>query len=170
MKTKLSLFILALLLFACKKDELCTNESYCAEIDGKKWSPVDDGDPQTGGSLIVHLMHGNNLWIRATNQLDSSIVFFGIVDSVNLIREGSYVLNGKGGDLPDGLRNGGFYLSASGEEFMTDSTYTGLVTVTNIDKVKGRISGNFYFKARNPITGKIADISNGSFNTFYWKY
>jgi hypothetical protein len=51
--------------------------------------------------------------------------------------------------------------------YNTDSIYTGLLTITELDKVNKIISGKFSFNAHNPIMNKSIIVSNGEFRQKY---
>ena len=51
--------------------------------------------------------------------------------------------------------------------FRTDSTHTGKLTITALDKANMIISGTFNFKAYNKVQNKTVTISNGRFRLKY---
>lgn len=160
MKTTISLFLLLLLLFGCSKDNLCRNENFCTEVNGKKWWPSDNGDFKAR-PLTVSLLYGDSvLAIRASN--GSERIYLSI--------RGGGVISAKDYTLTDTLSRGYYDNSISSDEFETDAAYTGLLTITEIDRVKETVVGTFYFKAQNPITGEVVDVEDGSFNARYTKY
>ena len=159
MKYKLILSLIIFQFFSCSKDNICGNDGFCVEINGKKWFPVSNDIKSA--ALTVHLIDTNNqFWIGAYK--GSSSLLVGVIDSVNRIEVGNYVLSGQ--------KNLGSYQINSNNRFSTNNINTGLLSITNIDRVKKTIVGTFYFKARNTITGEIVDVANGTFNNSYVEY
>lgn len=160
MKTTISLFLLLLLLFGCRKDNLCGNESFCAEVNGKKWWPSDNGDFKAR-PLTASLLYGDSvLAIRASNGYER----------IYLSSRGGGIISAKNYALTDTLSRGYFDKSIASDEFATDAAHTGFLTITEIDRVKETVVGSFHFKAKNPISGEVVDVANGSFNVRYNKY
>ena len=161
MRTKLSLSLLIFLLFGCSKDKICRDESFCVQVNSKLWWPSSGGDFKAQ-PLTIHLIDSNNqFWIGAYS--GSSSLLVGVIDKVNGIKVGNYVLGGQACCL-------GTYAVDSASEYRTDSTYSGLLSITRIDRINKTIAGTFYFKAHNAVTGEIVDVSNGMFNARYVEY
>ncbi|MBX0334060.1 hypothetical protein K3G39_12505 [Pontibacter sp. HSC-14F20] len=157
---RLNLLLLIILLSACDKDKLCENEAFCAEIDGKRWWPSSAGDFKSS-PLTAKLLYGDSvLAIRASSGSDR--IYFSILDG-NTITIKNYVLS-------DTLSRGYYDKSIASDEFETDTDYTGILSINEINKSKKTVAGTFHFKARNSTTGEVADITNGSFNTIYVEY
>jgi len=160
MKTKLTLLLLIFQLFSCGKDNICGNDGFCAEINGKKWIPVSNDFKNP--VLSAHLIDSNNqFWIGAYK--GSSSLLVGVIDSVKRIGVGDYVLAGQ-------ICCSGNYQISADNSFRTNTTNSGLLSISQIDRSKKTITGKFYFKAHNAVTGEIVDISNGTFNTNYVEY
>lgn len=160
MKTKLSLLLILLSLIGCSKENLCRNENFCAEVNGKKWFPSHNGDFKAS-PLTARLLYSDSvLAVRASN--GSERIYLSIRDWQGISAKSYF--------LTDTLSRGYFDNTIDSDEFETDASHTGMVSITAIDKSKKTVSGTFYFKAYNPVTGKVIDVSNGAFNTTYVDY
>jgi hypothetical protein len=60
--------------------------------------------------------------------------------------------------------NSGIYLSPQGS-FVTGPPHTGVLTITRADKEARILSGTFEFKAQNPKTGEVVEVTDGRFDT-----
>ena len=130
------------------------------EVDGKRWWPSSGGDFKSS-PLTARLLYGDSvLAIRASSGSDR--IYLSIRDG-NTITIKNYVLS-------DTLSRGYYDKSIASDEFETDTNHTGIVSIKEINKSKKTITGTFHFKARNSTTGKVVDITNGSFNTTYVEY
>ncbi|WP_347156394.1 DUF6252 family protein [Pontibacter chitinilyticus] len=155
-----ALSLLLLGLQACSKDKMCEDEPFCARVNGKVWVPVSDSDFKTS-ELTFHLIDDTHqFWVRAKRS--SAVILFGVINANSNIQIGDYILNES--------NNNGYYSPEPGKELLTDSTYTGLLSITAIDRVKKTIAGTFYFRARNPATGEVVDVSHGRFDAIYSEY
>jgi hypothetical protein len=61
------------------------------------------------------------------------------------------------------LHNAAVYSSASGS-FITGPPHTGMVVLTRADTTARILSGTFEFKARNPRTGEVVEVTDGRFD------
>ncbi len=160
MKTKFTLVPLLLLLFSCG-DKMWEDEPFSVKVNGKRWIPTGSNDFKAPPAVSIHFIQGKHFWIRAKSGRKSFI--FGVIDTVNGIKVGDYVLSEKQGGK-------GHYSGDSNNTFSTDNSHTGLLSITKIDWRKETVTGKFYYKARNPVSGEIVDISKGRFNARYVKY
>jgi len=159
MKYKLILLLIIFQFWSCSKDNICGNDNFCAEINGKKWFPISND--YKSAALTAHLIDTNNqFWIGAYK--GSSSLLIGVIDSVKRIEVGNYVLSGQ--------KTFGSFEINSDNSFRTNNINTGLLSITNIDRVKKTIAGTFYFKASNTVTGEIVNVANGTFRTSYVEY
>lgn len=157
---RLNLLLLILLLSACDKDKVCEDEAFCVEVDGKRWWPSSGGDFKSS-PLTAKLLYGDSvLAIRASS--GSERIYLSIRDG-NVISNKNYLLS-------DTLSREYFDKGIASDEFETDANNTGIVTINGINKSNKTVTGTFHFKARNSTTGKVVDITNGSFNTTYVEY
>ncbi|WP_299759765.1 DUF6252 family protein [uncultured Pontibacter sp.] len=160
MKAKLSLLLILLSLFGCNKENLCRNENFCAEVNGKKWFPSQNGDFKAS-PLTARLLYSDSvLTVRASN--GSERIYLSIRDWQGISIKDYF--------LTDTLSRGYFDNSIGSDEFETDAAHTGMVSITDIDRSRKTVAGRFHFKAFNPVTGKVIDVSNGAFNTTYVEY
>ncbi|MCJ8166446.1 DUF6252 family protein [Pontibacter sp. E15-1] len=160
MKAKLSVFLLLFFLLSCSKDNLCRNEAFCVEVNGKKWWPKSNDFKSS--PLTFHLLDDNNqFWIGAYN--GSSSVLVGVIDHTRGIGVGDYVLAGQ-------TCCSGSYTREHNINFKTDASHTGKLTITSLDRVKKTVAGTFYFRGRNSVTGETVEVTKGSFNSKYSEY
>ena len=76
----------------------------------------------------------------------------------------TYLLNGK----PNGSADYK-YSTTTNDIYKTDSTHTGELKITFIDKINKIVAGTFYFQAYNPVQSKTVNITNGEFRLkYYW--
>lgn len=87
-----------------------------------------------------------------------------VIDPNSRIKVGTYVLDNTR------IKNHGNYYPESGVEFDPDAHHTGVLHINSIDRIKKRIAGTFYFKAQNPVTGEVVDVSDGKLNARYLEY
>ena len=162
MKIKFFLFPLFMFLFTCG-EKMWEDEPFSVKVNGKRFIPVGSSDFKAPSAVSVHLIGGKHFWISAKSGQKSLI--FGVLDTVNGIKVGDYVLSEKQG-------NKGEYSSDrfSTTIFSTDINHTGLLSITKIDKVKETVTGKFYYKALNSANGDVVDVTNGRFDSRYAKY
>ncbi|PKV62514.1 DUF6252 family protein [Pontibacter ramchanderi] len=157
MKNKLYLLLLLAGLFACSKDSFC-DESFCVRINGKRWWPSSGF--KTNSLSFTLTDNGSIFWFSAQNGSTSLLV--SVRDTIRGIQVREYQLGEH--------FNAGYYTEDSNEDFRTDQSHTGSLSIASIDSYKTTVSGTFRFKARNAMTGEVAEISNGSFNATYYEY
>lgn len=83
------------------------------------------------------------------------------------IEEGTtYILNG---DNPGYWGGGNVYKGVIGSlrDVLTDSNYTGEMTITKFDLENEIVSGTFWFDLKNPHTGERIEIRQGRFDTHF---
>ena len=159
MKKNSIFLLLCLLLFSCSRDNLCGNPNFCAELNGKKWFPRSNDFKSS--PLTARLIFGDSVFaVRASS--GSERIYLSIRDGSPITTK-SYVLS-------DTLSRGYFDNSIASDEYLTDATQTGLLTIREINKAQKTVAGSFYFKARNSVTGEEVEVSNGIFNLKYVEY
>ncbi len=150
------LFSFALLNNSCKKDQLPTFYFQC-KVDGVLYEP--DNCANCIGKEIIDdttLILGGNRGFEALT--------LGIIDNSN-IKVGQYILNGAIS------KRGTYKFSTSpNDRFFTDSTHTGILNITLLDKSTKTIEGNFQYDAYNIQQNKIVRITDGKFRLNYEAY
>ena len=72
--------------------------------------------------------------------------------------------------IPDRDTGGGFLVKELPLDFewvLTNSTYSGEMTITRFDIDEEIVSGTFWFDLKNPWTGEIIEIREGRFDTHF---
>ncbi|WP_277633170.1 hypothetical protein [Avrilella dinanensis] len=177
MRKILSLLLSSLLLFACCKS------------DDNMPAPIDQLPPatQTGEVIFACLVDGEPYICKGYDMVtayyqwvDGGRVFSisgnvedKFVESISLgnkdnapIEEGhTYLLN----DTRPGY-GGGFLVKELPLDFewvLTNSTYSGEMTITRFDMEEEIVSGIFWFDLENPWTGETIEIREGRFDTHF---
>lgn len=140
----------------CKKDN-ATNFYFQCKVDGVSYEP-DNCANCIGKDLLgdTTLILGANTGFKTLG--------IGIKDNTG-IKITSYILNEVNG------RRGDYKFSTtSNDRFFTDANHTGVLNITEIDKINKIIAGNFYFDSYNIIQNKVARITEGKFRLNYKIY
>lgn len=133
-------------------------------IDGKAWVPT--GSPgifvniyPTSGGFLIDTKGRLNVFLDAESGSDNMQIFLKYATT-----PGTYPLN-KNTDpnlvYPESY---GAYSINGQEDYVTDASHTGTVTITYADTVKGIVSGTFEMEVYQKSTGKIHQITNGRFD------
>ncbi len=167
--------VVAILLAACtnrnplpQPTQTGSNTFGCL-IDGEPYIP-DGGrgfmpsKPVNGGFLVIRSSPytlGVYIYTYAKNKQRVDIY-------LNEYTLGRHLLNRNTGIIPDQInpRNYGLYMSEEGNQYTTNSNYTGWVDLTKADTTTGVVAGNFQFEATT-IDGRTITISEGRFDVNY---
>ena len=174
MKTLLSVFVLSIALFSCKKDGPLPaatqngSHTFGCKVNGKTWIPDGVGgfakiEAISGGYVGTSISPTHNSVFISTYRSDRTKIDLHI-QGVN--KTGVYELNKSTNILYAELRplNYGAYFPDPGRAFSTNPTYTGTVTVTKADTVNSIISGTFEFTVYDPDSRQTIRITDGRFD------
>ena len=141
---------------SCKKDHL-PNFYFQCKVNGVLYEP-DNCANCNGKELIgdTTLLLGANRGFEALS--------IGIIDNSN-VKTGQYPLNGV-------LAHRGSYKFSTtpNDRYFTDSTHTGQLNITLLDKTSKIIEGSFQYEAFNAVQNKIVKVTEGRFRLNYLKY
>src|SRR5690606_16491560 len=178
MNKTLILLLSSLLLFACCKSD----DNMPAPIDqlppatrvGEvRFACLVDGEPYIckGYDMVTayyQWVDGGRVFSISGNVEDKFVESISLGNKDNApIEEGhTYLLN----DTRPGYGGGGFLVKELPLDFewvLTNSTYTGEMTITRFDIDEEIVSGTFWFDLKNPWTGETIEIREGRFDTHF---
>jgi len=147
---------------SCKKTSVQTESGFTCKIDGKIWhTATNDFKVRETDCEITE--KGESISIKARNS-GTGEDFALLIHSVGkVVTEGKYPLNSNAYFV-------GIYGVRSSGDFITGSGYDGEIEITQIDKVKSRIKGKFYFNCYNQKLNQSHAITEGTFNLLYITY
>lgn len=155
-----TIFLLSVI--SCKKDGLTKAtqvgaNTFSCKVNGNVFKPV-----YTGGLF-------NNikvLSVRNNAQYDFSITADNQETSESITLENPYIKTTGVYKLHALYPNRGVYSRSIPESgwFVTDSSYSGELTITRCDTINRIYSGTFFFTARDPNSGKTISITDGRFD------
>ena len=171
MKAILMILLWLPLAVGCKKNELNAlppetqvgANTFGCLVNGKAWVPKKGGlftDPPVQGAFYG--ARGQlNLWVQANNSDGSGLDFW----VENPLRTGEYPLRYTTGIYPTIIlpKNYALYYQSDGS-YITSPQYTGTMTITRTDTIRGIISGTFEFTAFNAKSGLTVSVTNGRFD------
>lgn len=138
---------------SCNKEKL-PEYYFKAKLNGQEYVPDNCANCTQGKFLqdTVLIIGGN----RGFETLG-----IGINDGGG-IKVGNYLLNETVG------RRGDYKFSTTpNDRYYTDTTHTGQLTITTLDKTNKIISGTFSFEAYNAVQNKTVSITEGKFRLQY---
>ena len=156
MKKILLAFLPLILLISCNKDSELPpvtengNGTFGAKVDGVAWAPKGFG-PFPANDILEARMSGTTITINARNFASSPNETEFQLTIFNVTAPGIYPLN-TDVSHPNGAASYGYYVKrryTPENEWITNSTYTGHVTITKIDMVNRIVAGTFEFNAIN---------------------
>lgn len=173
-----NLFIAALLLISfssCKKDvdELppatqTGANTFGAKLNGSFWVPQGFGVVPTAPLLEARFQGNNTVLINARNFSSSPTETEFEIYLVNITAPGVFLLNQNTAKVPNASASYGYYevrRFRPEEEYFTNSTHTGSVTVTRYDVTNRIISGTFEFTAQDKTDpSKTITVTEGRFD------
>ena len=141
----------------CRKEDPSPEFYFQCKVDGVLYEP--DNCANCIGKEII----GDTTLILGGNRGFEALTL-GIIDNSN-IKVGQYILNGAIS------KRGTYKFSTSpNDRFFTDSTHTGFLNITLLDKSNKIIAGNFQYDAFNVQQNKIVAITQGKFRLNYRSY
>ena len=153
------LLTLVLLSSNCKKDYLPTFYFQC-KVDGVLY------EPDNCANCKAKEMYGDSLLSLGANRgneaLGLAILKHNI--SIGTYSLGKAIIENKGTALYDNT------IGNPSDIFRTDSIRTGVISITELDKVNEIIVGSFSFEAFNIPRNKIVKITQGKFRLKYKIY
>ena len=160
MKSLLFILLTIVLLSSnCKKDHLPTFYFQC-KVDGVLYKPDNCANCNTKE------MYGDSLLSLGANRgnevLGLAILKHNI--SIGTYSLGKAIIENKGTALYDNT------IGNPSDIFRTDSIRTGIISITELDKVNEIIVGSFSFEAFNIPRNKIVKITQGKFRLKYKIY
>ena len=174
------LVALLLLAMGCKKNEINAlppatqtgANTFGCLVDGKAWVPDGGGlfvgiKPVEGGYQANYIDSlRNNIWIRSVRNDDSGLDIY----LRNVSKTGVYQLNKTTQVTPTILvpLNYAYYRDAK-YNYMTNSNYTGTVTITKADTVGKTVAGLFNFTAQDYASKRTITIIEGRFDVNFTK-
>jgi hypothetical protein len=152
-------FILSILSFSCKKDisalpaptQTGANTFGC-KVDGQMWGPSGFGLTITAPILEASYIDGRTIIINARNFSSSPTESEFEIHLMNVVTTGVYPLNTTTQKYPNQSGNYAYYVVRKFtplNEWITNSQYTGQVSITRTDTVNRIVSGTFQFQALN---------------------
>lgn len=149
-----------LLAASCEKQDPNPAQFYIrCKIDGQVYLPNNCANCMTGQIL------GDTVFLLTANA-GFEHVGVGIVKLDRVpIAATNYLLNAS-------PQQSGVYDNSPqvNDIFKTDSTRTGQLIISSLDKANKIVAGTFYFKAYNPVQNKTVNITNGEFRIRYTDY
>jgi len=137
--------------------------TFGCRINGKTWIPDGGGGfsgikPIEGGYLYTK----KNIYINTYRRDKTKIEIY----LPNTVQTGTYELNNNTGlvDVDLNPKRYAFYKDADDNYYITNSQYTGQITITQNDTVRGIISGTFNFTAYSPNSKQTIRITDGRFD------
>ena len=159
MKNILLIIFLSIAFLSCKKqiDELPEATStgantFGAKVNGKLWGPMKLGIAATSPILQASFAGNNSFRITARNFASSPNESEMEIYLREVTAPGVYQLNQKTAIQPDASASYGFYIERNlmpKNEWITNTQYTGTVTITRLDIQERIIAGTFAFRAMN---------------------
>ena len=159
MKNLLFITFLTLVFLSCKKqiDELpepttTGANTFGARINGELWGPMKFGIAATAPILQASFAGNNSFRINARNFAASPNESEMEIFLKDVTAPGVYQLNRKTGIQPGADASYGFYIERNlmpKNEWITNTEYTGTVTITRLDIQERIIAGTFEFRAIN---------------------
>lgn len=172
MKNLFFLSLVFMLLFSCKdRDEQDTNvlpeatqtgvNTGGALVNGEVWVAKKAYPDLNNGGVNATMYTFSNGEYKLQISLGKFDNYTGEKILINItslsdIENGNYMLN-------DSYQNRGAYSHPAEETYFTDSSNTGVLTITKFDKVNKIVSGTFSFKAKNS-DGEVVTITDGRFD------
>ncbi len=158
MKKLIPVVAILFLFVACTKDvkelppatETGAN-TFGAIVNGKLWAPQDFGAVNIGTKLECRRMPTKDIIINARNFSSSPTETEFELRIKEVTATGTYPLNTTV-SYPSGSASYGYYVKRKItplNEWLTNSQYTGSVTITKIDTLNRFVSGTFQFNAIN---------------------
>ena len=158
---KITLFTIGMILLsivACKKEPVETYYFNC-KIDGQYFEPENQGGLGEYPITAKLLYDGIDLRIDVYKNLQN--VFIAVRDSAK-VKPQTYQLT----NTP--YRPVAIYdNNLSGNDYRTDSTFTGFVNINLLDKANMIIEGTFSFTAYNTALNDTVSITEGKFKLKY---
>lgn len=156
----LSFTLLALITISasCHKNEYPEsgpNDSYFrCKIDGRLYIP------NSCANCITCTIYKNSIFLLGGNAGYEALAL-GIIDKPEILKKSYY--------LYSNIANGGTYKNVTNtdDRYDTDSSHTGHLEITSLDKTNRIIKGIFYFKAYNSYRDDSVNITDGKFRLKY---
>lgn len=158
-RIKCATLIILLFTISCKKNvsELPApsqngSNIFGCNVNGKLWVPAGFGIVQTAPKLEARYGGPQSVFINARNFSSSPTETEFEIHLENITGPGTYNLNENTSKYPSQTASYAYYVSREvtpTDEWITNSQYTGIVTVTAYDTVNNFISGTFQFDAIN---------------------
>jgi hypothetical protein len=160
MKRISRLFFLGVVIaFSCKKNvsELPApsqngSNIFGCSIDGSLWVPAGFGIIPTAPTLEARYSGNRSIFINARNFSTSPTETEFEIHLENVTGTGTFLLNETTAQYPSHSASYAYYVKRKitpGNEWMTNTQYTGKVVVTALDSINKFISGTFEFDAIN---------------------
>jgi hypothetical protein len=143
--------------------------TFGAKVDGKFWVPKGVG--LFNDILYAHFVPGRDLYIEAKNLASSpnETEFLFFIKGVTAT--GTYLLNANSTGFPSTAVSYAYYVKRNitpENEWITNSQYTGSVTITALDTINRFVSGTFQFNAINMYNNPLPlTVSEGRFDVEY---
>jgi hypothetical protein len=181
MKNVISIFIFAILLSCCSKDNKVLGNSGSSQLPPETQTGANTVGCLVNGKVYLPSQRGINTDVNCFYQFVDNEYFFtmAFADNANfgpdvsvqtgkttLIQGNTYVLNKNYPTDGDYTGGGGSFRLSSTNKFYTTSIKTGELKITKLDPANSIISGTFWFDAVNS-AGEKVEIRQGRFD---WKY
>jgi hypothetical protein len=157
MKFYIILIYLFTAVTGCKKSQKEPDFFFSAKVNGNRYIP------EGCANCITCTILNDSIFIFGGNRGYESILI-GFRDSRGITTK-DYVLN-------DVKTNSGQYKNSTNynDVFRTDSTRTGIFTLTKIDKANKIVAGAFHYTGFNHYQGSTINITDGRFRLNYTTY
>ena len=156
--------ILLLSIFTILSAESCKKENndsfyFKCKVNGQEYYP-----DRCANCEVAKLLGDSTIIINGNRGFESILIGVIKLDHVPLINT-NYVLNQRP-EQKASYKNS----TTTTDVYFTDSTRTGILNITEIDKTNKIIKGDFYFKAYNAFRNNEINITDGSFRLNYTTY
>ncbi len=175
MKKILINLVALVVLISCKKkvDELppitqTGAHTFGAKVDGSLFVPQGFGPFPANDILEAHFISNQDLYINARNFASSPNEKEFELFIKGITGPGTYLLNSNTPGSPNTSVSYGYYVKRNvtpENEWITNTQYTGSVTITKVDTVNNFVSGTFQFNAINKYnTPQPISVTEGRFD------